>query len=505
MGIDARDEKNRSGKEEPVKYLLPLALAASSVPGPSALEPAQPRVVQYEIDLMIDYDSETLAGRLRLEVENAGEEPVAEIPLLLYRLMRFTAASDADGRPLEIVQDVVSYEDVPYWQVNAARVTLAEPLEPGERTSIEVAWEGYLRGVTEVMGYVRDRIDPEFTIVRPDGHAYPEIGRPSLAERRAGGLPRFDYRARITVPTDGPDDVGPLTVANGGRLVGVVENEGGTTTWTYENVLPAWRMDFAVAPYGVLERGDSRVYWLPGDSAGAARILDALTATMALYRARFGPLAHDTPFAVIEIPDGFGSQADVTSILQTAAAFRDSARVREIYHEISHLWNVRPTDVSPRWNEGLATFLEYRTADELEGTATLDERVAFIAGWVLDLLEKRPELGDVRMADYGERGTTDLAYSVGMLMFDALHRTVGPETFDAIVGGFYRRFVESGASTDDFVAFADESTELDLRPLFDDWLYTTRWRERLAAGESIEEMAAGYRGSAPQARPASPE
>lgn len=484
--------------------LLPFALvvgiAGAAVPGASTPDPVPLRPVRYEIDLRVDYDAETLAGDLRLTLENTGEEPVAEVPLLLYRLMRFTTVRDGDGRPLEIAQDVVAYEDVPYWQVNAARVTLAEPLPPGGRATIEVAWEGYLRGVTEVMGYVRDRIDPEFTIVRPDGHAYPAIGGPSFAAQRAGGLPHYDYRARITVPAEGLGDVGRLTVANGGRLVEAVKNDDGTITWTYENVLPAWRMDFAVAPYGILERGGSRVYWLPGDSVGAVRILDALAATMALYRERFGPLTDDPPFAVIEIPDGFGSQADVTSILQTAAAFRDSTRTNEVYHEVSHLWNVKPTDVSPRWNEGLATFLEYQTADALEGTSKLDERVAFIADWVLDLLEKRPELRDVPMIDYGERGTTDLAYSVGMLMFDALHRTVGPEAFDGIVRGFYQRYARTGASTDEFVAFAKESTATDLGALFDDWMYTTRWYERLKAGETIGGMAAGYRGSAPRPR-----
>ena len=75
---------------------------------------------------------------------------------------------------------------------------------------------------------------------------------------------------------------------------------------------------------------------------------------------------------MIEVPDGWGSQADVTCILQTAAAFRDPARLVEVYHEVSHLWNVPATDLpSPRWDEGLATFLQFRMADERDGTTRL--------------------------------------------------------------------------------------------------------------------------------------
>jgi aminopeptidase N len=354
------------------------------------------------------------------------------------------------------------------------------------------------------MGYVRDRIDPAFTILRPDAWAYPEVGVPSFAARRARGFVYFDYLARVTVPAaiasdEEPSEAGeptaarPLVVANGGRLVERVPHDDGTVTWVYENVLPAWRMDFAIAPYGVLEDAGYRAYYLPGDSTAAPRVLAAVVHAMRRYTDRFGPLREAPPFAVVEIPDGFGSQADVTSILQTAAAFADSTRVNEVYHEVSHLWNVDPTDVSPRWNEGLASFLEHQTAGELAATNALEERVAFIRQWLLDRFEKRPELREIPMIQYGGRGQTDLAYSVGMLMFDVLHRTVGREAFDRVIGGFYARYADTGASTDDFARLASEASGHDLAPLFDDWMYTTRWYDRIKAGATTEDFAAGYR------------
>jgi hypothetical protein len=473
------------------RFLLLLA-SVLILPSPGAAQEraSSPlRTLRYEIDLRLDYNEEILEGRARITVVNEADSAVSRLPLLLYRLMTFGAARDGGGRALDIEQDVVVFDDWPVLQINAATVHLTPPIPAGGRAVVEVDWAGPLLGYAEVMGYVRDRIDPAFTIVRDDAWAYPQVGVPSILANRRGGLGQWEYRARVTAPAASSDGE-PLVVANGGRFVERVDHGDDTITWVYENRVPAWRMDFAVAPYAILERGGHRVYHFPADSAGARRALAALETTLELYTEWLGPLKGESGFAILELEDGFGAQADVSSILQPAAAFRDSTRLREIYHEIKHLWDPAPTDVSPRWNEGLATWFEYRTADELSGTAGLEERVDFIAGWVLELFAKKPEYATIPMIDYGERGTTDLAYSVAFLMFDVLHRTVGDEEFLAILGGFYQRYAESGASTEEFVRFADETSRLDLAPFFDDWMYTTHWYERLRDARSIREL--GY-------------
>jgi hypothetical protein len=475
---------------------LPILVASVlALPFPGVAQERAPsplRTVDVEIDLSVDYEEEVLRGRARLTLLNAADSAVSEVPLLLYRLMTFGAARDDAGQPLGIEQDVVVFDDWSALQVNAAIVGLENPVLPRGTTVVEVDWAGPLLGYAEVMGYVRDRIDPAFTIVRDDANAYPRVGVPSFVANRRAGFAHFDYRARITAPAATPEGE-PLVVANGGRFVERIDNGDGTITWVYENRVPAWRMDFAIAPYEVLDRNGHRIYHFPADSAGAHRAMEALVTTLHLNTQALGPLKGDPGFAIIELEDGHGAQADVSSILQPAAAFRDSTRLNEIYHEIKHLWDPVPTDLSPRWNEGLATWFEYRTADIVAETSGLEGRVDFIAQWVLELFQKKPEYASIPMIEYGERGSTDLAYSVAFLMFDVLHRTVGDEEFFAIVGGFYQRYAESGASTEEFVRFADETSRLDLEPLFDEWMYTTRWYERLRDGTSIRDFPAIYR------------
>ncbi len=446
---------------------------ASPSPARGSLAP-----VRYDLVLRVDFANERISGTARITLVNAGTSPAREASFLLYRLMRVAAVRDARGAPAPFRQSVVAFEDWPQKQTNHIVVALKPPLPPGRTRVLAIAYGGYLAGYVETGSlYIQDRVDEAFTIIREDADAYPTVRVPSSAKNRAAGLPDFDYTARITVPES-------HVVANGGILVERTVR-GGLATYVYRNAKPAWRMDFAIARYGTIEGPGLRVFFLPGDGEGARRVLEAARASMALYADWFGPL-HDAPaFTVIEIPDGWGSQADVTSILQAAAAFRDPARLHELYHETSHLWNVRALDrPSCRWEEGLATFLESLLEERFAGGPPLADRALEVSRSLRESAAKEPRLKTVPMIDYGKEEMTGYAYRTGMLMFNALYNTVGPERFNAIIGGYYQRYQATGATAAQFVALAQTAAARDLRPLFDEWLLTTRWFEALPSGAS---------------------
>jgi hypothetical protein len=400
--------------------------------------------------------------------------------------MRVRDVVDASGRKMRFQQTVVSVEDFSKLQVNHLRVPLPSPLAHGKETTIEIRYGGYLLGYSETgMLYVKDRVDSAYTLLREDADAYPVVAYPSFGVRRRAGLPYFEYSASITVPAT-------HTVANGGMLVSRTA-EGGTSTFTYRSVKPSWRMDFAIAPFRTLQSGSLTVFYLPEDSSGAQRIISAMASTMALYTRWFGPLSGESPFAVIEIPDGWGSQADVTSLLQAAAAFRDPKREGELYHEISHLWNVPSTDKpSPRWNEGLASFLEDLTRDSLSGRATTDSSVMRVVRHLAARLDADSLLRTVPPVDYGKSDATGYSYSVGNLMFFALHRLVGHDAFRRIIGEYYHSYVASGGGTAEFVRLARSRSGVDLTTFFDDWLYSTRWTAVVSTAGAPSELYAKY-------------
>lgn len=464
-----------------VAALLTATTAAAQAADASVLRP-----VRYDLVVRVDLANEQIDGSARIRLRNEFVTPVREASFLLYRLMNVRDVRDAKGKKMRFRQNVVPVEDFSKLQVNHIRVPLASPLQPGRETTIEMRYGGHLLGYSETgMLYVKDHVDSAYTLLREDAYAYPIVAYPSLGARRRAGLPYFEYSARISVPAT-------HTVANGGVLVSRTQ-EGASATFVYRSVKPSWRMDFAIAPFHSLCSGSLTVFHLPEDSLGAQRILRAMASTMALYTRWFGPLSGESPFAVIEIPDGWGSQADVTSLLQAAAAFRDPKREHELYHEISHLWNPPSDDKpSPRWNEGLASFLEDLTSDSLSGTTTMDSSVVRVMRYLAGRLRTDSILRLVPPIDYGKRDATGYSYSVGNLMFFALYRIVGHDTFCRIIGDYYRSFVERSGGTRDFVRLARSLSRVDLTIFFDDWLYTTRWTALVTAAGAASDLYTKY-------------
>lgn len=447
--------------------------------------------VRYGLDVSIDYESLRLSGTARITVTPDADASVARVPLLLHRLLDVESVLSGAGEPLPFTSRLAAFEDFALLQVRSLEVELPRPLASGERAEIQVAYSGHLCGYAETgMRYVRDHVSRDFTTLRPDAFAFPVVGVPSHEENSRRPHGRFDYEVAVDVPDD-------LVVANGGERVGV-GTAGGRAVWRWRNRAPAWRIDVTVAPYSVIERDGLTVFYFPADEAGAARVAREFARAMETFAEWFGPLPDFAGFTIVEIPEGYGSQADVTAILQTADAFRDGGedRVFELYHEASHRWNVPATDrPAPRWEEGLAVFLQHLLVDHFAGDAelTTTERAAARIGERLrERFAADPDAAATPMADYGRRRRTDLSYLVGMLMFGALYRLVGARDFRRIVGGFFAQYRATGASTNDFVAFADAATEHDLRPFFRDWLFTTRWRRFLSPALRLDRIAAAY-------------
>lgn len=444
--------------------------------------------LHYDLAIRIDYASETIRGTASVVIANPTSRPVLAVSFLLYRLLRVDSATTdrGGGGPLEFTQQVTAFSDFGKLQVNHVVVTLPEPLLPNAQTVIRLVYGGHLLGYAETgMRYIQDHVDPDFTILRDDAWAYPKPGYPSLSALRAAPDPSFTYDARITVPRD-------LVVANGGRLI-ARDAEGESLTYRYASLVPSWRMDFAIARYRQLAEGPVRIFYMEGDEDGALAVGRAARWALDTLASWFGPLHGERSLTFIEIPDGWGSQADVTTIIQTAAAFRDSTRHDEVYHEVSHLWNVPANDrPSPRWEEGLASFLQYLLTQVSTGEQSVDARADQLIERLREQLPGHPEWRQFPMFDYGSEFMTDLSYRVGAVMFDLLYRLSGSAAFNEMIGGYYQQFGSTGGTTDDFVRLASGISPTDLTPLFRDWIYTTGWTERIEANDGIDDLLRHY-------------
>jgi aminopeptidase N len=116
-------------------------------------------------------------------------------------------------------------------------------------------------------------------------------------------------------------------------------------------------------------------------------------------------------------------------------------------------------------NEGFATYAEMLWVEHLHGTVAYREEVS-----------NRTQVA--RVADYGPPGTppaNDLfngsVYQRGGLLLAALRDEVGDDAFFTTLRTYADRFADGNATTDDFIAVAEETSGSDLGGFFDAWLY----------------------------------
>ena len=468
------------------------ASPASAQRGSSAAdEPAYttPVLVQtaLDVDLTIDYDRPAVNGTAALTLVNRGKRPVREVQLLLNRLMSIREVRDAAGRRLPVRTSVSLFEDEPLRQVVYARVALPRPIAPGQAVTLTTVFGGALAGYVEAGNlYVKDRIDRRFTILREDALAFPRVGVPSARANLLCGREEFRFRARVTVP-DGQ------VVAAGGQMVGRHASNGRTTFEFAGASVPF--LNIAIAPYRLVEKQGIQVYALPDDEPKATAVVDAAQQTLARLESWYGPLGTAPRITIIEIPDGFGSQASLTAgIILEAVVFRDRSRLIDLYHELTHLWNPADLDApSPRWNEGLAMYLEYRLAKDLDGFAGTAD--------VMERARKRvcdasvvPVLRGTPFAQYGRADLTDYSYRVGMLMFAALDAIVGPAILDAGVRGHVQAHLAGGGTTQQLVeSLTQAAAPADLGGFFRDWMFTTGWVDRVCSARSFADAVETWR------------
>jgi hypothetical protein len=433
-----------------------------------------------ELDLRVDVPHEVVSGTARLTVRNASAGSERDVPLLLNRLL---VVSDAGGVPFD--QAVVTFVDDRKRQVDFATVHLPSPVPPGGTATVAVTYAGPIVGYTETGSlYVQDRISEEFTILREDAYAFPVLGVPSLAaSRRPDRRTDFTFDATLTVPRG--------LVAAAGAFVGSTDL-GEWTAFRFASETPVPFLNLSVASFRILDEGGVRVYFLPGDEAGAKRILERTRQTLDLFASWFGPLGHPARLTVIEIPAGWGSQASlVPGIILTADSFRDPQRLYELYHELAHLWNAPDRDrPSARWNEGLSMWLQGVAAAALDGpdaAGNLDRTLQRLAS----ALPREESLRREPFASYGTAAMTDWSYSVGRLYFALLDHALGRDALLAVLSQLYQ------AHKDDGVTFRDLTTLLERRDpraarIDEEWVRTTAWTERVGKAVSFEALAAEY-------------
>jgi aminopeptidase N len=319
-----------------------------------------------------------------------------------------------------------------------------------------------------------------FVLSEPDGSAnyYPVNDHP---------LDKATYTFRVTVPD-------PLEVAANGVLTETIDN-GDTTTFVFEarDPMASYLATINIDEFDVeTMQSDNgipiRNYYSTGLSAEVRKPFARQGEMLVYFSDVYGPYPFEV-YGSLVMNTEFGAALEN----QTLSIFgMDMIDVQDVEgteltvaHELSHQWfgdSVSVADWSDIWlNEGFATYSEGLWIEHLHGREALDE-------WV------KLQYKDVVGGSYpppGNPPANDLfnyesVYVRGGLTLHALRLEVGDEAFFQILKKYFERYKDGNATTDDFIAVAEEVSGKELTGFFDGWLYGEKIPPIPALGLGVE-------------------
>ena len=429
-----------------------------------------PSVSHYKLDVQFQLKEQRVSVVAVLSIRNTTSRPHTKLPFLLYRLLSVEQVTDNGAASLPFKQVVLQLSDEPSLQAREVVVDLHSPLKPNDSVTIVLKYSGFIFGYPEVMAYVKDRIDEDYSLLRPDAFAYPVLAEPTFASALAANDTKFTYDITATVPKG-------YRVACGGEAVDSRINSD-SSTYLFRSKIPTWRIDIAVAKFAVLSNPDDQlvVYHLPEDSTGAMRVLAASSDVIKFYSTRFGRPESFKGYTVIEIPDGWGSQASDYYFLQTAAAFKDSSRIPEVYHEIGHSWNATASRDVQRcryFDEAFASFFESLAIRAFRGEKAFDEDMEKSRSVFVQWAQHDRQVFDTPIADYGAKELGRHSYTKGAWSLCVLDRLVGEETFASIIRNMVTQFAGRTINFEEFQTLCERTAGRDLHKFFQEWIYGT--------------------------------
>lgn len=463
-----------------------LLLTALSAWGQQTIQ--VPGTSEYILDMEVDFNSGKIYSKGLITVFNNTSSTLDRVPVLLYRLLTVRSIKSGDTT-LTFDQSIVSIEGWEKLQVNYIEILLNKELLPGEHRKLEIAYDGYLCGYSEAgWRYVKDHIDREFTIIRTDGFGYPVLGLPTESKMMMVSKERYNYQLKITVPEE-------MVVVTGGKLINKT-TVAGRTAYEFRNKKPSWRIDIAIAKYKISSKDKNSIYYFDADSTGIPGLMQAMENAIELYSEWFGEIPEYPGYTIIEVPEGYGSQADVTATLITADNFRKTGQFLTIYHELAHLWNVRNLETQPCRieSEGLSQFLQFLLAEKLDHK---EKAVSDAANQYLKQISSKfksdKELQNIKPDQYGTHDLTNYSYTMGMIFFAVYYNLIGHEEFTKIIASYHNKYNSSGATFSNFMDHCSQNSPTYIHSFFNDWIYTTKAIGMIIEDKTFEELLQFYR------------
>ncbi|MDQ3657485.1 MAG: M1 family metallopeptidase [Chloroflexota bacterium] len=404
----------------------------------------------YTLDLDLDIE----AGRIK--TATATIEAVATQDLSRFSL---------DFRGPEIDQVLVNGAAAAYERADGKLIVESSQLiDSGAPFAVDVTYHGTSDGGSDALTRGWWTTDNSiFVVGEPTGSEvwFPVNGHP---------LDKAPYTMRITVPK-------PYAAVANGTLIDVESTERTSTyTWDAPDPMASYLVTFHAGPLVVERQTGPRGLPIinayppnitPAERAEFARVPEMI----AFFETIFGPYPFQS-FGNTVVDEDFPAALET----QTMVLFgRPAVSETVVAHELAHQWFGNSVSLE-RWqdiwlNEGFATYAQALWDEHIDGAAVLqpiDRQVcAFLAATVDSSPSTRLQIGDPGP----DRLLDGAVYGRGGLTLHALRLQIGDDPFFDTLRQWTSRFFHGHATTDDFIALAEEISGSDLEQFFAVWLF----------------------------------
>jgi hypothetical protein len=432
--------------------------------------------VEIAPDSLDNEDGPHLEGEAWIQYTNNEAVPLSEIYLRLYPnlpgyggQLHVTGVA-VEGRPVE--QPTLEANN------SALRLPLAQPLPPGEVTSIYLTYtllipvepEGYgilayQRGILAMAGFY------------PTVAVYDDEGWDLEIPPTYGDATYLDvslYRVELTAPKE-------MTVVASGALVGEASHGDGTHTWSLasgpmRDFYVVMGNDYAVAS----ETVDGVVvnsYYPSASEEGGQLALRYAADALTLFNDRFGPYPY-AELDVVATPTTAGGVEYPGVIVIAGSLYAEQGDFfrHAIAHEVAHQWwygVVGNDQIDAPWLDESLT--NYSTIFYWEEFAGEEQANTVLEGYFQRPYERAKNLGQDRpvagsVADFSEGEYSTIVYGKGALFFDALRRQVGDDTYLKIMQTYYADYKYKIATPDDLFGVIERVSGQDVGPLRKAWI-----------------------------------
>jgi aminopeptidase N len=434
--------------------LIWAATAQAQTPGaPGAGDPVFPRagnggydVSHYDLQMAIRPRRSRVAAVVRIEA------------VATQALSRF----NLDFRGLRITRLTVNGAVAGFSREGGELiVTPAAPIAGGAEFEVAVSYRGRPRTIRRPHGFAAGwfRTDDGSLV------ASEPFGAPGWFPCNDTLRDKATYAFRLTVPR------GRKAIANG-VLEEITRSARRTTfAWRESDPMLTYLATVATGRFRLKRRTVAGIpSWTaidPRERRSAGRSLRRSGRILRLFARRFGPYPFDATGAIVDFKPSLGFALET----QTRPVYGSTPPSTIIAHELAHQWfgnAVSPERWSDIWlNEGFATWAEWLWQKRVGGLGP--------AGMFRFLYGIPARVSELWRPPPGRPGRKRLfatsVYLRGGMTLEALRRRVGDPTFHQILRRWVSEHLYGNATTEEFIALAEQESGRELDTLFEAWLY----------------------------------